>query len=338
MRLEEFVRGGDLDAAGAALRGGADVNHRDRMGTPVLMVAAGLGLTPMVATLLEAGADPNAVDRSMGAAPLHRAAQAGNPDVIRLLLDHGAFVDQQSPTLGNTPLLDAILHKQEAAVRALLERGARTTIRNHWQQSALELAREDGFGAIVAAFEARDADDRREAECMALGVAVKAGDAAAVDQLIASGVDLDARLPVVGRVDDAYTPLGLAVRSRRADMVVSLLDAGADPAIEIGLMRGTVLHEASFLGVTDILEILLERRRHGSDVRLDLQGPYNGLTPLHDAVWHGHLDAAQALVAAGAPLDLRTHAGLTPRDMALLYGYGDIARMLAEAERNREVD
>lgn len=338
MRFEKFVRDGDLDAARSAIRGGADVNHRDLTGTPVLMVAAGSGATLMVAALLEAGADPNAIDRSMGAASLHRAAQAGNPDVINLLLDHGAFVDQQSPTLGNTPLLDAILHKQKAAVLALLERGARTTIRNHWQQSALELAREDGSDVIVAAIEARDADDRQEAECMALSAAVKAGDATAVDQLIASGLDLDARLPIVGNVDDAYTPLGLAVRSRRADMTVRLLDAGADPAIEIGLMRGTVLHEASFLGATDILDILLERRRHGSDVQLDVQGPYNGLTPLHDAVWHGHFDAAQALVAAGAPLDLRTHAGLTPRDMALLYGYSDIARMLAKAERNSEVD
>ena len=50
--------------------------------------------------------------------------------------------------------------------------------------------------------------------------------------------------------------------------------------------------------------------------QLDAQGPYNGLTALHDAVWHGHLEAAQALVDAGARLNLttcasgwRTHAG-----------------------------
>ncbi|WP_408015154.1 hypothetical protein [Roseomonas harenae] len=37
---------------------------------------------------------------------------------------------------------------------------------------------------------------------------------------------------------------------------------------------------------------------------------------MHDAVWHGHLEAAEALVEAGARLDLRTHAGPTPWGLA----------------------
>ena len=72
----------------------------------------------------------------MGATALHKAAQSGNADVIRLLLDGGAFIDRQSPVLGNTPLIDAVLHKHEEAVWLFLKRGARTTIRNHWQQTA----------------------------------------------------------------------------------------------------------------------------------------------------------------------------------------------------------
>jgi ankyrin repeat protein len=56
-------------------------------------------------------------------------------------------------------------------------------------------------------------------------------------------------------------------------------------------------------------------------LEIDAQGPYNGFTPLHDAVWHGHLVAARALVDAGARLNLKTHAGLTPRGLAVLYGY-----------------
>ena len=68
---------------------------------------------------------------------------------------------------------------------------------------------------------------------------------------------------------------------------------------------------------------------------LDAQGAYNGMSPLHDAVWHGHLEAAQALVEAGHPLDLRTHAGLTPRELAAHYGYDNLAGFLAEAEQSR---
>lgn len=59
------------------------------------------------------------------------------------------------------------------------------------------------------------------------------------------------------------------------------------------------------------------------------------MTALHDAVWHGHEEAARALVDVGARLDLRSHAGLTPRDMALLYGYDGLAHLLHEAEQER---
>ncbi|WP_312861169.1 ankyrin repeat domain-containing protein [Rhizobium leguminosarum] len=63
---------------------------------------------------------------------------------------------------------------------------------------------------------------------------------------------------------------------------------------------------------------------------MDAQGPYNGLTALHDAAWHGHLDAVRSLIKAGARLDLLGHAGLTPRALALQYGYNEIASLLVE--------
>lgn len=54
-----------------------------------------------------------------------------------------------------------------------------------------------------------------------------------------------------------------------------------------------------------------ERGRADSPApELDAQGLYNGFTALHDAVWHGHLEAARALVDASARLNLTTHAGV----------------------------
>lgn len=123
------------------------------------MIASGLGQAQMVDLLLTAGADVLALEPRMGATALHKAAQSGNADVIGLLLDHGSFIDQQSPILGNTPLMDAVLQKHEKVVRLLLQRGARTTIRNHWRQTALELAQHDGLDAIARLIEARDEAD-----------------------------------------------------------------------------------------------------------------------------------------------------------------------------------
>ncbi|GAF47501.1 ankyrin repeat domain-containing protein [Rhodococcus wratislaviensis] len=333
--LETSIRAGDLAAAIDLLRSGADANRRGPEGLTPLMIASSLGQPQMVELLLTAGADVLAVEPRMGAMAIHKAAQSGNADVTGLLLDHGSFIDQQSPVLGNTPLMDAVLHKHQDVVRLLLERGARTPIRNHWHQTALELAHDDGLDAIASLIEARNDTDAAQIRALTLIAAITAGDIGDVQQRIASGARVNERVPVVGAADDDYTPLGIAAREGRADIVRVLLDAGADPRRVIGLMKGTPVHEASYFGHADVLQALTEisGRAGAPAIELDAQGPYNGLTALHDAVWHGHLEAARALVGSGARLDLTTHAGLTPRELAHLYGYDDLAEFLAEAEQ-----
>jgi pimeloyl-ACP methyl ester carboxylesterase/ankyrin repeat protein len=331
MTLETAIRARDLAAVVGLLRAGTDVNRRGPEGLTPLMIAAGLGQAQMVELLLTAGAEVLAIEPRMGATALHKGAQSGNADVIGLVLNHGAFIDQQSPVLGNTSLIDAVLHKQEEAVRLLLDRGARTTIRNHWQQTAFELAQHDGLVAIARLIEARNEKDAEQVRALTLMSAVKAGDIGEVKRLIEVGASVNERAPTVGNLDDDYTPLGIATREGHTDVVRVLLDAGADPRRVIGLMKGTPLHEASYFGRADIVQALTEN--HGHATELDAQGPYNGLTALHDAVWHGHLQAAQALVKAGARLDLITHAGLTPRTLAILYSYDDLAEFHAEVER-----
>ena len=141
---------------------------------------------------------------------------------------------------------------------------------------------------------------------------------------------------MLGGDDDDFTPLGLAARDGHVWIVRTLLGAGADPRLLNGVMGGTPAHEAAYFGHAEVIRVLTDKgeRSGAPTLEIDAQGRYNGFTALHDAVWHGHLEAARALVEAGARLDLTTHAGLTPRKLALLYRYDELARFLAEAEQD----
>ncbi len=335
MNLDQAVRAEDLSRVADLLRTGTDASQPLPDGLTPLMVAAAFGNAQLVDLLLTAGADPLTVERHMGATALHKAAQGGNGDVVSLLLDHGAFIDQQSPSLGNTALMDAVLQKQPEAVQVLLNRGARTDVMNHWHQTAVQLAREDGLGTIEALILDHDSANERHVASLALFAAASAGDLSAVEQLIAGGAALDERHPIVGGFDDDYTPLGVAAREGHVDVADRLLDAGADPRLTIGLMKGTAIHDAAYFGHADVLRCLLAPRQTGLSADLDAQGLYNGLTALHDAVWHGHVDSARVLLEAGASLVLRTHAGLTPKDLARLYGYEELVNLLAAEEVRR---
>jgi len=295
----------------------------DPDGLTPLMHAAGLGDAHAVRQLLAAGADVHALEPRMGATALHKAAQAGSSDVAALLLDAGAFIDLQSPVIGHTALMDAVLYRHAPLVTLLLARGARITPRNHFQQTALELARADGLNEIAHLIEARDVRDAVCVRGQRLPAAARAGDAVEVGRLLAAGAEVDERIPMTGTVDDDYTPLGLAAREGHVAPVRLLLAAGADLRLLNGLMGATAAHEAAYAGHAEVLEILVTQ----GALALDARGAYNGMTALHDAVWQGHPAAVRVLLEAGARRDLRSHTGQTARELAVQYGRDDILRL-----------
>jgi ankyrin repeat protein len=116
----------------------------------------------------------------------------------------------------------------------------------------------------------------------------------------------------------------MAARDGHARIAELLLEAGASPNAPELVMRSTPGHKAAVGGHCDVLGLLL---RHGYEI--DVQGPYNGYTALHDAAWFGHAEAALVLLAGNARADLRGHDGRTPADIAIEDGYPKVAAVLA---------
>ncbi|MFC4209802.1 ankyrin repeat domain-containing protein [Pedobacter lithocola] len=265
----------------------------------------------------------------MGTTALHKGAQSGNPEVILMLIDRGIFIDQQSAVLGNTALMDAILYKHVEIARLLIELGARLSIRNYWNQDASDLAQKEGLQDIVDEIDSNYKKRSEEVATLQLIPAIKSGNISQVKKALESGASVEERFPIIGSIDDDYSALGIAVREGTEEVIRLLLEAGADPWKPTGLMRGTSMHEAAFAGRSQVINAILQiSALRGILPDVDAQGPYNGLTALHDAVWHGHLGAVKALVDAGANLHLTTHSGMTPLLLARHYGYDDICKFL----------
>jgi ankyrin repeat protein len=280
------------------------------------------------------------LDARAGSSALHKACQRGNVECVDLLLAAGAPIDLQTPTTGHTPLMEAIWFKHVEVAARLVERGAALnlitqygfTLRDHLAyELKVNVGEHDKFAAMQALIDARHAADEAQVRSATLIAAVVARDPGAVTAAVAAGADLEQRTPIVNGFNDAHTALLLAAREGLTEIVQVLVDAGADVNATEPTFGGSPLHKATYNGHLEITRILAL----APGVALDYQGPSNGYTALHDALWHGFKDCARVLVDAGTPLHLRGHDDFTPADIgaAVLGADDDLVQRMRREER-----
>lgn len=139
--LEPAILSDDIDRVQAALDAGGDPNEVFPIhDTSALMLAAIRGNEPVVALLLEAGADVNWVgERGYSAlSAAVRSCRAGW-DVVETLINAGADIDNRSGA-SLTPLMVAVQEERPTFFRRLLEHGAAVDALNAYGEGALNYA------------------------------------------------------------------------------------------------------------------------------------------------------------------------------------------------------
>ncbi|ROU08404.1 ankyrin repeat domain-containing protein [Lysobacter enzymogenes] len=350
------------------LAAGVDLNARDSHGMSALHLAAALGRENMLKRLVAHGAAPDLLAAD-GQTPLGVALASGRRDLADWLDWRGWPLPKRPLRAGDVPA--AAIVGDADAVRRLLDLGLSVDAPDSQGCTALLRAAGGGHRAVVDLLLARGADPGRAANSGAtpLSAAVSMRHGEIVDRLVAAGASLEQRLPgdlTVLMVACALGLTDLAARLLTAGADVQARDAQGRMALHCAAMYGFTARERSRLvalfdtlllagvdadqsaaGATPLLLLLGARAEPGTaadedvliaglellldhEASLDVQDP-RGFGPLHLAALHGLLRVVQRLLRHGANPDLRDALNRTPREIAVMRGFVDIAAEFAPA-------
>jgi ankyrin repeat protein len=228
-------------------------------GVTLLMNLATAGYSRTVQVLIDHGATIDAQDEQ-GWTALLCALSNAHERTAAILIERGADVNLATRD-GMTPLMAAVEKNLPNTVGQLLARGASKTARNGAGHTAAKIAVLSGNMSILMRLESVETppgldlmglDPKSRAAAHTLIQAARANDVAMLKELLAAGVDVNAR----GELQT--TALHKAARANAVEAVCFLLDAGAD--VQLRDTDGhTAIFDAAYREYEEVVELLEKR-------------------------------------------------------------------------------
>lgn len=332
--LHWAVQRRDLEMTDLLLDAGADFELANRTGAKPLYLAAINGDAAVIARLLDAGEDPNALLTTEGETVLMLVAYTGNAQAVKVLLDRGAEANTQQ-FRGQTALMWAAAEGHAEVVSLLLARGADPSLQSAastkperrppgGMTALLFAARQGKIDAVRALLDGGANIDQAGADSTSpLLIAVVNGHYDIASLLIERGAnpniaDANGRTPLYAAIDLrnvqwSQAPAPELPQATHLAMIEQLVAAGADPSIKIAgkvghrgsfdmrwsdLKGGTAFSRAAWNGDIEVMRLLLE---HGADPSVVTEKGETSLLLLAGAGWplgQGYIRSEQEITAA----------------------------------------
>lgn len=291
---------GNVAVVQALLKAGATLTPPNDGNFSPLHVATGDGHLQMVTFLLQHGVNVDVTAKEDGAQPSHLAAARGHLEILQLLIKSGANVNIRRRD-SRQPLHLAAEHGHVAVVKLLLDSGADLNGRDEDRRQPLHFAARNGHLEVLKLLIASGAEvvtPQKDGQ-QAVHLAASAGSVEMLQLLLKSGAKVSA-------TDTAgLQPVTYAFRSGQLPALKFLITAGAT-APDVSDTRSFV--DAAKIGDLQSLKTFIAL---GVDVNRLSPRSWQG-SALATAIAHGHVDAAQLLLASGANIELPDDDGNRP--------------------------